>query len=103
MTIDELYTIILDRKKSSARHSYVRSLFREGKDRIIQKFGEEAIETIVAAKGRDRKRMTGELADLWFHLLILMADLDISPQEVSSELGRRRSLIRQGYGASKRE
>lgn len=90
MTIEELYEVILDRKKNLPKGSYVASLFREGGDRIIQKVGEEATEVIIAAKNRNRKQIIAEMADLWFHCLILLAECEVKPKEVLSELEKRR-------------
>lgn len=90
MNLDELFTIIQDRKKTMPKGSYVASLFREGLDRIIQKIGEEATEVIVAAKGTSRRRIISEVADLYFHLLVLLASKNIQPKEIEMELGRRK-------------
>lgn len=90
MNLDELFTIIQDRKKTMPKGSYVASLFREGLDRIIQKIGEEATEVIVAAKGTSRRRIISEVADLYFHLLVLLASNNIQPKEIEMELGRRK-------------
>lgn len=73
--------------------SYTTSLFKEGLDRIVQKFGEEAIEVVIAAKGSNKKRVIEELADLIFHKLVLMAQLDIKPEEVFKELENRRKNV----------
>lgn len=70
--------------------SYVASLFREGEDRIIQKVGEEATETIIAAKGKNKERIISEVADLWFHTLIMLSAFQIKPSEIFEELGKRR-------------
>lgn len=90
MTIDKLYKIIEKRKADGPDSSYVASLFREGEDRIIQKVGEEAIETIIAAKGKNKERIISEAADLLFHLLIMLSALQIKPSEIFEELGKRR-------------
>lgn len=92
MTLEELYRIIEDRKKTMPNGSYVASLFREGKDRIIQKVGEEAMEVIIAAKNKSRSSQIEELTDLFFHALILMAKLNISPVDILKELSRRNKL-----------
>lgn len=89
MTIDELYQIILDRKQNKPEGSYVASLFNKGDDRIIQKVGEEAVEVVIAAKNDSKERTVSEIADLQFHLLILMAATDITPDEVMAELNSR--------------
>lgn len=71
------------------KDSYTASLFKEGRDKIIQKVGEEAVEVVVAAKGKSKKRVIEELADLLFHSLILLSYLGIKPKEILEELGRR--------------
>jgi phosphoribosyl-ATP pyrophosphohydrolase len=69
--------------------SYVASLFAKGRGKIAQKLGEEATETIIAAMQGDRRELTNEAADLVFHLLVLLADGDVSVADVLSELERR--------------
>ena len=89
MTIEELYKIIQDRKKNLPKDSYVASLFKKGRDRIIQKVGEESVEVVIAAKNEDKQRLVSETADLWFHLLILMVETVVTPEEILGELGKR--------------
>lgn len=89
MTLEELYKIIEDRKKKMSKNSYVASLFREGEDKIIQKVGEEATEVIVAAKNEDKQRIISEIADLLFHLLILLNSKNITLPRVLDELEKR--------------
>jgi phosphoribosyl-ATP pyrophosphohydrolase len=69
--------------------SYVASLFAKGDDAILKKIGEEATETVLAAKDGDPARITAEVADLWFHCLVLLARHGLSPADVLAELGRR--------------
>ncbi len=83
----ELEEIIKDRKKSIKDDSYTSSLFREGKEKIYKKFGEEGIEVLVA-DGKDR--IIYETADLLYHLLVLLVYNDISLGEVMNELRRRK-------------
>jgi phosphoribosyl-ATP pyrophosphohydrolase len=90
MTLEELYNTILSRKKEKPEGSYVAALFREGDDRIVQKIGEEAVEVVIAVKNKSRKRMISEVADLLFHLLILLASREIEPSEILLELKRRK-------------
>lgn len=90
MTIEELYKIIEDRKKSKPENSYVASLFQKGRDRIVQKIGEEATEVVIAAKNRRKKEIIAEIADLWFHSLIMLASLGIKPEDIFDELERRK-------------
>ena len=69
--------------------SYVASLFAKGDDAILKKIGEEATETVLAAKDGDPARITAEVADLWFHCLVLLARHRLSPADVLAELARR--------------
>lgn len=89
MTLEKLYTIIEDRKKNMPKNSYIASLFRDGNDRIIQKIGEEATEVIIAAKNRSKRKIVSEIADLWFHTLILLAKYDIDLSDILQELQKR--------------
>jgi phosphoribosyl-ATP pyrophosphohydrolase len=86
----ELYDTLLARKGADARESYVASLYRDGLDKILKKVGEEATETVIAAKSGDRAALVHELADLWFHSLVLMAAKDVPLAELTAELARRR-------------
>jgi phosphoribosyl-ATP pyrophosphohydrolase len=69
--------------------SYVASLFAKGHDAILKKVGEEATETVMAAKDGDKLRLTAEVADLWFHCLVLLAWHGLRPEDVLAELARR--------------
>lgn len=89
MIPEKLFTIIEDRKKKLPKDSYASALFKQGRDRIVQKIGEEAVEVIIAAKGKSKKRTIEEIADLWFHTLVLMSLLKIPPKEIWQELKRR--------------
>lgn len=84
-----LYATLLERKAADPASSYVARLYHEGTDAILKKLGEEATETVLAAKGTDRQALVHELADLWFHALVLMAQRGIAPDEVAGELARR--------------
>lgn len=88
--IDELYKIILARKENSSKNSYVSVMFQNGTDRIIQKVGEEAVEVVIAAKNKKRNEIISEVADLLFHVLILLAAFEITPKEIFGELQKRR-------------
>lgn len=89
MTLKKLYQIIEDRKKNMPKDSYVASLFRDGSDRIAQKLGEEAIEVIIAGRGKDKKKKIEEVADLLFHLLIFLSVEEIKLEEIFRELESR--------------
>jgi phosphoribosyl-ATP pyrophosphohydrolase len=85
----ELEAIIADRKANPKAGSYTNNLFDTGVNKIAQKVGEEATEVIVAALGQRRTEQIGELSDLFYHTLVLMAQLGISLDEVSAELEKR--------------
>ena len=76
--------------------SYVARLLHKGPDAFLKKIGEEATETVMAAKdvdhGGDKSKLVGEVADLWFHCMIALAHYDLSPADVVSELSRREGL-----------
>ena len=69
--------------------SYVATLFAKGNDAIIKKIGEEATEAVMAAKDGDKIRLTAELADLWFHCLVLLESMGLGPDDLLTELERR--------------
>ncbi len=87
--LQALAAVLQQRKQAGPEESYVASLYAGGLDRILKKVGEEAAETIVAAKNGDRDAIIHETADLWFHCLILLTQADISPEEVLAELEAR--------------
>ncbi len=80
------------RKQASPESSYVARLFSKGEDAILKKIGEEATETILAAKGGDKSHLVYETADLWFHCLVLLARHGLSADDVLNELARREGL-----------
>lgn len=86
----ELYATALERKGASPDSSYVAKLYAKGRSKIAQKVGEEGLETALAAVGEGREAVICESADLLFHLAVLWADCDISPDDVAAELERRR-------------
>jgi len=87
--LDRLMNVLRDRKATLPHGSYSAKLFIEGRDKILKKIGEEATEVVIAAKGQGRERMISELADLVFHLSVLMVDEGIGWAEVGEELRRR--------------
>ncbi|MBM3284083.1 phosphoribosyl-ATP diphosphatase, partial [Candidatus Gottesmanbacteria bacterium] len=89
MTLEDLYSIIKKRKILLPKDSYVASLFKKGEDKILQKVGEEATEVIVAAKGEKKKRITEEVADLFFMTLVLLVEKGISIRSILDELEKR--------------
>ena len=90
--INRLAELLEQRKSADPTTSYVAKLYNRGMDAILKKIGEEATETILAAKGGKRDEIIYETADLWFHTLIMLAKADIKPQEVLDELARREGL-----------
>jgi phosphoribosyl-ATP pyrophosphohydrolase len=90
--IERLEAVIRERKGADPASSYVASLFSKGREKIAQKVGEEATETIIAAMGSDPEKLVGEAADLLFHMLVLLADAGISPDDVLAELERREGV-----------
>lgn len=89
MDITELYNIILDRKANHKPGSYTNSLFDAGLPHIAQKVGEEGTEVVVAALAQENARLVEEIADLTYHVLVLMAAKGITLEEVASELEKR--------------
>ncbi|MCC7326693.1 MAG: phosphoribosyl-ATP diphosphatase [Burkholderiales bacterium] len=84
-----LAAVIAARRGADPETSYVAALFARGDDAILKKIGEEATETVMAGKDGDPRRITSEVADLWFHCLVLLARHGLSPADVLAELGRR--------------
>jgi len=90
MAINELYQTIMNRKNEPSESSYTTSLFQKGLPRIAQKVGEEGTEVVVAALSQENARLVEEIADLTYHVLVLMAARGIDPQDVAKELEKRR-------------
>lgn len=88
--LSELYNIIHDRVDRRVRGSYTVQLVEKGKEYIARKVGEEAIEVVIASLAESRERIIDEIADLMYHLMVLMAVSDISLDDVCRELERRR-------------
>ena len=88
-SLSALYTLLLDRKKTLPEGSYTSYLFQKGLDKILKKVGEECTEVIIAAKAEDRAETVYEIADLAYHVLVLMAQAGITPAEVERELASR--------------
>ena len=87
--LDRLAAVIASRRGGEPSSSYVAALFAKGDDAILKKIGEEATETVMAAKDGDKLRLTAEVADLWFHCLVLLARHGLGPDDVRAELARR--------------
>jgi phosphoribosyl-ATP pyrophosphohydrolase len=91
-TLARLAAVIAARRGGDPDKSYVARLFAKGPDAILKKVGEEATEVVMAAKDGDAKRITAEVADLWFHSMIALAQYGLAPADVLAELERREGL-----------
>ena len=87
-----LYSVIKDRIQNNAENSYVNSLHKAGINKISEKLGEEAVETIIAILAKQKQDIVHESADLLFMLLIALAEKDIDPNEIFDELIRREGV-----------
>ena len=87
-----LAATLASRRGGDPDRSYVAKLFHKGGDAILKKIGEEATETVMAAKDGDRARIVAETADLWFHTMVMLAHFDLSPADVIAELARREGV-----------
>jgi len=87
--LSRLADVLEHRKNAKAESSYVASLYHKGLDQILKKIGEEATETVLAAKSGDKNQIVYETADLWFHTLVMLAQQDLRPEQVLEELARR--------------
>ncbi len=89
MILDDIQDIIAERRRRPSDHSYVSHLCAKGRDEILKKIGEESTEVIMASKDGDRVRLIHEIADLWFHCMVLMKEQEISYQDIFAELEHR--------------
>ena len=90
--LDRLGELLEQRKSADPESSYVAKLYAKGMDSILKKIGEEAAETIIAAKEGDSRQIVYETADLWFHCLVMLAKAGLKPQDVLDDLARREGL-----------
>jgi len=90
--LTRLASTIESRKGADPGTSYVAKLFSRGHDAILKKIGEESAETLLAAKDGDKLHLVREVADLWFHSMVLLAYHDLSPNDVLAELSRREGI-----------
>jgi phosphoribosyl-ATP pyrophosphohydrolase len=91
-TLERISETIKQRKTGDPAKSYVAKLFAQGEDAILKKIGEEATETVLAAKSGDRLHLVRETADLWFHSMILLAHHGLGPGDVLAEMHRREGI-----------
>ncbi|MFW5431785.1 MAG: phosphoribosyl-ATP diphosphatase [Methylophilaceae bacterium] len=90
--LSRLADLLEQRKSADPDSSYVAKLYDKGMDSILKKVGEEATETVIAAKGGNKEEIVYETADLWFHTLVMLAKADLKPQDILDELARREGL-----------
>lgn len=108
-TLEQLATVLEARRHADPDSSYVAQLHHRGLNKILEKVGEEATETLLAAKdvevddARSRQDLIGEVADLWFHSLVMLSHLDIDHREVLDELARRFGVSGLDEKASRRQ
>jgi phosphoribosyl-ATP pyrophosphohydrolase/phosphoribosyl-AMP cyclohydrolase len=95
-TLDGLMNVLRDRREKRPEGSYTAKLFTGGRGRIAKKIGEEATEVVIAALSETRERLVSEIADLVFHVSVLMADEDINWAEIEGELERRKPVSERG-------
>ncbi len=89
VTLDRLWTVIRSRRGTDPQTSYTARLFARGRTKIAQKLGEEAVEAVIEGVRGDSAKLVGESADLLYHLMVLWADVGVSPGDVAAELIRR--------------
>ena len=90
--LDCLFDVIVEKSTGDPEKRYTAKLFSRGTGKIAQKVGEEAVETVVAAVGRNDKEVIAESADLLFHMMVLWAELGLSPNDIRDELARREGI-----------
>ena len=88
-SMDGLYELLLQRKKDLPEGSYTTYLFQKGMDKILKKVGEESTEVIIAAKDNDKKEAIYEIADLAYHVMVMMVEMGISVDDIRKELASR--------------
>jgi phosphoribosyl-ATP pyrophosphohydrolase len=101
--LDRLAATLEARKSAAPDSSYVAKLYARGTDAILKKIGEEATETVMAAKDGQAEKIIYEVADLWFHTLVLLAHQGLKPSDVLNELARREGLSGLAEKASRDE
>ena len=89
MTLEDLYDIIQARKTADPDSSWTAKLLSKGPEKCAEKFGEEAVEAIIEAVKNDKQGLTGEAADVLYHLLVMLASRDVALGDVLDELSRR--------------
>jgi len=88
----DLYDVIEDRKVNPVEKSYTNYLLEQGVDKICKKVGEEASETIIAAKNNDKEELIGEISDLFYHVFVLMSQQGVTVEDIEKKLGERHQI-----------
>ena len=101
-TLERIAATINERRDGDAAQSYVAQLFAKGEDAMLKKIGEEATETVLAAKSGDRLALVRETADLWFHTMIVLARHGLGPADVLAEMHRREGISGLGEKAARK-
>ena len=101
--LERLSELLEQRKSADPQTSYVARLYSKGIDAVLKKVGEEAAETIIAAKDGDPQKIIYETADLWFHCMVMLAQAGLKPQDVLDELARREGLSGIAEKAARKE
>lgn len=99
--LEALFEVVLDRKNNGSEGSYTNYLFEKGLDKILKKVGEECTEVVISSKNDNKEEQICEICDLAYHVLVLMAELGISMDEIKVELGKRREKINNFKGERK--
>ena len=89
MVFDDVYKVIMDRKVHPKEGSYTNYLFEKGIDKILKKLGEEATEIVIAAKNPNSNELKYEICDFLYHMMVLMAEKDVTWEEITKELSKR--------------
>ncbi len=90
--LEDLYAVLLERQKTRPEGSYTVSLLEKGQPFIVRKVGEEALEVVLAATSENKERLAEEIGDLFYHLLVLMLESEITLEDLSEGLARRRGV-----------
>ena len=101
--LEDLFMVLHERKRNMQDDSYVSLLYKKGDDSILKKIGEEAAEVIIASKGEDKEKIIYEITDLWFHCMILMANKEITLEEIAEEFKRRMGVSGLAEKASRQD
>lgn len=99
--IEQEFETIVDRKNSSDEGSYTAYLFSKGKEKILKKVGEESSEVIIASMANNKEELVGEICDLTYHVLVLMAEMGLTLEDINKELEKRRNKTNNFKGERK--